>query len=379
MNKMVINHIDKLFITSDAATIIQEVEVQHPAARMIAMAAKMQESEAGDGTNLVITLAGELMQQAESLIKMGLHPSEILVGYEKAGKKALELLDELVAYTVENVRDKNELVKCLKSVVGSKHYGNQNILAPLIAEAALYAMPRTSRDFSVDNIRVQKVLGASLQDSIVLHGMAVIRGSENSITHVENPKIAVYNTALELNTGDTKGTILIKTAEDLEGYTKGEEDAMEKWIKSLADAGVTVVVTSGGISDIAHHFLEKYHIMVLKILSKFETMRIAKAVGAKIVTKQACPNPEELGHAAEVRTREVGSTKVTVFRRDEDENKIATIILRGSTNSMLDDSERAIDDGVNTVKNITRDQRFCAGAGAAEIHLASRLQTFAKS
>ena len=124
MNKMVINHIDKLFITSDAATIIQEVEVQHPAAKMIAMAAKMQENEVGDGTNLVITLAGELMQQAESLIKMGLHPSEILVGYEKAGKKALELLENLVAYTIENIRDKGELIKVLKSVVGSKHYGN---------------------------------------------------------------------------------------------------------------------------------------------------------------------------------------------------------------------------------------------------------------
>ena len=310
---------------------------------------------------------------------MGLHPSEILVGYEKAGKKALQLLEDLVAYTVENLRDKNELVKCLQSVVGSKHYGNQNILAPLIAEAALYAMPRTSRDFNVDNIRVQKVLGASLQDSLVVHGMAVVRGSENSINHVENAKIVVYNTPLELNTGDTKGTVLFTKAEDLENYSKGEENAMEKWIKELAEAGVNVVVTSGGISDMAHHFCEKYRIMLLKILSKFETIRIAKAVGAKIVTKEACPSPEEFGHAAEVRCREVGSTKVTVFRRDEDENKMATIILRGSTNSMLDDSERAIDDGVNTVKNITRDQRFCAGAGAAEIHLASRLQTFAKS
>ena len=240
-------------------------------------------------------------------------------------------------------------------------------------------MPRTSKDFNVDNIRVQKVLGASLKDSIVVHGMVVIRQSENSINHVTDAKVAVFNTPLELNNGDTKGTVLLTNAEDLENYTKGEEQAMERWIKSLAEAGINVVVCSGGISDIAHHFLEKYHIMVLKILSKFETRRIAKAVGAALVTKQECPKPEEIGHASEVITKEVGSTKITVFKRDEEENKIATILLRGSTNSMLDDSERAIDDGVNTIKSITRDQRFCAGAGATETHIASQIQTFAKT
>lgn len=120
MNKMVINHLDKLFVTSDAATIIREVEVHHPAARMIAMAAKMQESEAGDGTNFVISFAGELMQQAESLIKMGLHPSEILIGYEKGAKKALELIEDLTCYRVENIRDRQEVLSCIRSAIASK-------------------------------------------------------------------------------------------------------------------------------------------------------------------------------------------------------------------------------------------------------------------
>lgn len=120
MNKIVINHLDKIFVTSDAATIIREVEVNHPAARMIAMAAKMQETEAGDGTNLVISLAGELMQQAESLLKMGLHPSEILIGYEKGAKKCLELLEELSCYKVENIRERAELHKCIKSAIAPK-------------------------------------------------------------------------------------------------------------------------------------------------------------------------------------------------------------------------------------------------------------------
>ena len=132
---MVINHLDKLFVTSDAATIIRETEVHHPAAKMIAVAAKMQETEAGDGTNLVISLAGELMLQAEGLLKMGLHPSEILIGYEKASSKALELLEELTAYRITDIKDQSEIKKAIKTAIASKQYGLEDFLAGLISEA----------------------------------------------------------------------------------------------------------------------------------------------------------------------------------------------------------------------------------------------------
>jgi T-complex protein 1 subunit theta len=154
MNKIVINHLDKLFVTSDAATIIREVEVHHPAAKMVAMAAKMQEQEAGDGTNLVISLAGELMIQAESLLKMGLHPSEILIGYEKGAKKALEILEELPTHRLENLKDLNELKQAIKTSIASKQFGLEDFLGGLIANACLYAMPNDPVRFNVDNIRV---------------------------------------------------------------------------------------------------------------------------------------------------------------------------------------------------------------------------------
>jgi T-complex protein 1 subunit theta len=165
MNKMVINHLDKLFVTSDAATIIRETEVHHPAAKMIAMAAKMQENEAGDGTNFVISLAGELMQQAEGLIKMGLHPSEILIGYEKGAKKCLELLEDLSCYSVDNIRDRSDIQNSIKSAIASKQYGLENFLSGLIAEASLYAMPSDANKFNVDAVRVQKILGGTINDS----------------------------------------------------------------------------------------------------------------------------------------------------------------------------------------------------------------------
>lgn len=378
MNKMVITHIGKLIVTSDAATIVQEVEVQHPAAKMIAMAAHMQESEAGDGTNFVLTLCGELMQQAENLIHEGLHPSDILVGYEKASKKCLEYLDSLACYTVENPRDQSVLEKCIKSVVASKHYGNEGILTPIIAQAAIYAMPENFKEFNVESVRVTKILGGALSDSTVIHGMCVIRGSETSIHKVKDAKVAIFNNALEAESGDTKGTVLLKNADELSNYTKGEEETMERFVKKLSDTGINVVISGGSISEVCLHYMEKYKIMVLRIHSKFETKRIATSLGGAILVRLDAPTPEEIGNASEVYTTEVSSTQCTIFKREEEDNRIATIILRASTTNVLDDAERAIDDGINTVKNITKNPSFCAGAGATEIHLASQIQTFAK-
>lgn len=212
---MVINHIDKLFVTSDAFTVIREVEVNHPAARMIALAAKMQEDEAGDGTNFVISLAGELMLKAEILLKMGLHPSIILQGFEKASIKALQIIEEMKVDEVKNFSEKEELLKVLKSVVGAKVYGQEDVVASLIADAALHAMPKNNSRFSVENIRTQKVLGGSIDDSVVIHGMVILRSSLTSIKSVENAKIAVFNTPIEMQQGDTKGTVLLKNADDL--------------------------------------------------------------------------------------------------------------------------------------------------------------------
>ena len=379
MNKMVINHLDKLFVTSDAATIIREVEVNHPAARMIAMAAKMQESEAGDGTNFVISLAGELMAQAEQLLKMGLHPSEILIGYEKGSKQALELVETLSCYSVNNIKEKNELQKCIKTAISSKQYGLEDFLSGLIAQASLYAMPENPTKFNVDQVRIQKILGGTINDSQVIHGMVDLRGSETSIHHVPKAKIAIFNTSIEMQQGETKGTVLLKNADDLLNYTRGEEEQFEKFIQGLAEAGVNVVIGSGSISELALHYFEKYKIFTLKLMSKWELKRIAKSVGAVAVVKLGTPTPEELGYADEVTVQEISSTKVTIFRRDEDENKLSTIVLRGSTNSLLDDAERAIDDGVNTVKSLVKDKRCLPGGGATEIHIASKIQAYAKT
>ena len=230
-------------------------------------------------------------------------------------------------------------------------------------------MPKSANKFNVDNIRVQKILGGGILDSEVIHGIVVVRGSETSIRSQTDCEVAVFNTNIEMQQGETKGTVLMKNADDLLNYTKGEEDAFEGFIQGLAEAGIKVVVGSGSMSQLAVHFFEKYKILAVKIMSKWELKRIARAVGATPIVKLTTPSPEELGYADEVAFKEISSQWCTVFRRDEDENKMATIVLRGATNAMLDDTERAIDNGVNTVKTLVKDSRMLPGAGAIELFI----------
>jgi len=161
-------------------------------------------------------------------------------------------------------------------------------------------MPKNNSRFSVDNIRTQKVLGGSIEDSVVIHGMVILRSSLTSIKSVEKAKIAVFNTPIEMQQGDTKGTVLMKNAEDLLAYSRGEEEQMEKFVQSIAEAGVNVVICQSNISELAVHFMEKYKILTLKIMSKFELKRIAKSIGASLMVKLGAPTQEELGFAHSV-------------------------------------------------------------------------------
>jgi T-complex protein 1 subunit theta len=309
---------------------------------------------------------------------MGLHPSEIVIGYDKAAKKTLELLETLTCHKLEDPRNKDELVRCIKSVVASKQAGLEDFLTGLVAEAAIFTMPSNVMKFNVDNVRIQKILGGGTTDSKVIQGVVVTKASETSVKHVKNAKVAVFNTNIEMQQGETKGTVLLKNADDLLNYTTGEEDKFEGFIKKLAEAGVTVVVCQGSMSELAIHFFEKYHMMAVKIMSKWELKRVGRAVGATPIVKLECPTPDEMGFADEVNFCEISSTWCTVFRRDTEENKMATIVLRGSTLALLDDIERAIDNSVNAVKTLIRDNRLVAGAGATEMFIASEMQKFAK-
>lgn len=378
MNKMVINHLDKLFVTNDAATMLHELEVQHPAAKMLLFASQMQEQEMGDGTNWVLIFAGALLNSAEELLRMGLSPAEVIEGYEMACAKAMEILPELVCYTVKDLRDKDEIVKAIKPVIASKQYGNEDFLSELIAKACLNVYP-ASGNFSVDNVRVSKIMGSGIYSSRIVNGMVFKRAVEGEITKMKDAKICVLSCPLDSMATETKGTVLIKTADELMNFSKGEEDLLESQIKAIADTGCNVIVTGGKAADMAIHFCNKYKIMVVRLMSKFDLRRLCKAIKATALPRVIPPTPEEAGRCDMVQVDEIGDTAVVVFKQDREDNAVATIVIRGATGNIMDDIERAIDDGVNCFKALTRDGRMLPGAGAVEMELAQRINSYGQT
>lgn len=375
-NKIVINHLQKMILTSDAATILRELDVVHPAAKLLVMASQQQDAEMGDATNLVIVLAGELLKKAEDLLRMGLKTSDIVTGYEKAQKFALEALEELEVDKAADLTSQEELSKAIRTVVASKQNGNEDFLADLVAEGVLAVLPKNPANFSVDNVRVVKIMGGSLEQSRVVKGMVFPKEPNGSVKKATKAKVGVYSCAIDISQTETKGTVLLHNAKEMIDFTKGEEDQLEASIKELHDVGIRVVIAGSTVGELAMHYLNRYGMLVIKILSKFDLRRICRVVGATPLARLGAPMPDEMGSIDVVETLEIGGDRVTVFRQEDEVTRTATLVLRGATQNHLDDIERAVDDGVNVVKAITKDARLVPGAGAAEIQLVERLQAY---
>lgn len=379
MNKMVINHLEKLFVTNDAVTIIKELDVEHPAAKMVVMATKMMEQEVGDGTNFVLVFAGALLENAEELLRMGLSTAEVIEGYQLAAKKALGILPSLECEKLSDFLSKECVTKALRTPLASMQYGNEDFLADLVAEACISVVPQDPRNFNVDNIRVAKILGSGILNSKVMKGMVFKREVEGIKTRATDAKIAVYTCPFDSMGTETKGTVLLKSASELLEFSQGEEQLIEQQVKAVAEAGCSVVVAGGKVGELALHFLNKYNIMVVRLLSKFELRRLCRTVGATALPKMVPPSPEERGYCDVVEVQEIGDTNVVVFRRDKEDSRVATIVIRGSTSNIMDDVERSVDDAVNSYKSLTKDSRFLPGAGATEIELAKQLTSYGET
>jgi T-complex protein 1 subunit theta len=371
--KLVVNHLEKIMVTSDCAAILKEVEVEHPAAKLLASACKKQEEECGDNTNFVLAFAGELLWQTAQLIaKMTWQPApEILAGY----RRALDLCESkffpaLVCDSVNDFTQKGQLLQLLRPVLASKQYGSEGVLAPLVVDACLRVM-KNGR-VSVESVRTVKIPGASVSQSVLLDGYAAKSGVETVVTSVEKAKIAVFASGFEASSTEAKGTVLMKTADDLKNYNKSEEAKMEEIVRSIVESGVKIVVTGGNLSDMALHFLDRHQVMCLRIGSKWELRRLCQAVGATALVRLGPPTPDEMGYCDSARVQEMGGKPVTIFTNAE--SKLATIVLRASTTSVLNDLERAVDDGVQAVAQAAKDGRFVYGGGAVEMALSVALQ-----
>lgn len=381
--KLVVNHLGKLSVTSDCASILKDVEVEHPAAQLLAAACAKQEEECGDNTNMVLAVAGELLWQTAKLIgKMTWQPApEILAGY----KHALQLCTEeyLPAQVIAQVKlldltDRESLLTILRPVLASKQYGSEGTLAPLVADACLSVMTKDETTgkikISVEAVRTVKIPGASVSQSALLQGYVSLRGVETVCQAASDCKVAVYACGFEASSTEAKGTVLMKTADDLLNYNKTEEAKMEEIVAGIAASGVKVVVTGGNVSDMALHFLDRNDMMLVRLGSKWELRRLCQAVGATALVRLGAPTPDEMGHCSAVEQQEMGGKTVTVFSNTAKESKVATIVLRASTGTVLADLERAVDDGVQAVAQAVKDRRLVHGGGAVEMALSTALQ-----
>ena len=270
----------------------------------------------------------------------------------------------------------DSLAMPLRAVIAAKQYGNEDLLARLVSEAALLVMPSKSSDFNVDNVRVVKIMGGSLEKSIVVKGMVFGREPEGIVKKIAKAKVGIYTCGIDVAQTETKGTVLLKNADELVKFSKGEEKHLEKVIKEIADSGIQVMVAGSTVGELALHYLNRYNILLIKVLSKFDLRRLSRVVGGTPLARMGAPSPEEAGFIDIVEAIEIGGDRVTVFRQENERTRTATILLRGATANRMDDIERAIDDGVNVVKSIIRDPRMIPGAGATEIELAKKVAEF---
>ncbi|EDK39529.2 hypothetical protein PGUG_03627 [Meyerozyma guilliermondii ATCC 6260] len=370
-NKIIVNKHGRIFVTNDAATMVNELEIVHPAVKLLITASKQQEFEMGDNTNVVIILAGELLNIAEKLIHTGLSVTEIIQGYNMANKYVMETIEKLVVDSVESITETEQLKKVIKPVIAAKQYGNEDAISNLVIDAVKLIMnPKRPQAFNVDNVRVVKIMGASLSSSQVIKGMVFPREPEGHVKNITTKsKVVVFNCPIDISTTETKGTVLLHNAQEMLDFSKGEEQQLDQMCKEISDSGVKVVVAGANVGELALHYFNRYGILVLRVPSKFDLRRVSQVCGATPLPRLGAPMPDEMGEVDVIETREIGGDRVTVFRQNESVSRTSTIVVRGATQNSLDDIERAIDDGVNAIKGLIKDNRLLPGAGAVEIEL----------
>ncbi len=381
MQKMLVDPFGDVIITHDGATIMKEIEVEHPTAKMMVDLAKSQEQEAGDGTTTVVILAGELLAKAEDLLDLGIHPTLIISGYRKAVEKVKEILDEVAIKVDWN--DKEILKKVAKIAMGSKSVAvAKDYLADLVVSAALQVVEERDgrRIVDLDNIKLEKKEGGSLFDTKLIQGIVL----DKEVVHPRMPrrvvgaKIALIESALEVKKPEISSKIRVTSPAQVKEFIEQEKKMLAELVEKIAATGANVVFCQKGIDDVAQHFLAKHGILAVRRVRKSDMEKLAKATGAKIVVNVKEINEADLGYAEIVEEKRVGEDKM-VFVEGCKNPKAVSILIRGGEKQVIDEAERNLHDALSVVRNVIEDGKIVVGAGAVWMDLALKLQEFAKT
>ena len=381
MDKMLVDSLGDVTITNDGATILKEIDVQHPAAKMLVEISKTTDNEVGDGTTSAVVLAGALLEQAESLIIQDVHPTIIVDGYRKAGKKAKEFLNEIAEKI--NANDKPSLLKVAKTSMQTKlvRKDSEN-LSEMVVKAVLAVAQKNNEKYTVDidDIKVEKKSGGSISDSTIIQGIVL----DKEVVHsgmpkkIDGGKIALLNTALEINKTETDAKINISNPQQMKSFLDEENKMLKTMVDKVIGSGATVVLCQKGIDDMAQHYLAKAGVLAVRRVKESDMTKLAKATGARIVTNLDDLFEKDLGTAQLIQEKKVEEDK-WVFVEGCKHPKSVTLLLRAGSQRVVDEVERSIHDSIMVVRDVMELPSIVAGGGSPETFAATKIRNWAKS
>jgi len=381
MDKMLVDSMGDVTITSDGRTVLDEMDIQHPAAKMMVEVAKTQDNEVGDGTTTAVIIAGELLGKAEELIEKNVHPTVIIDGYRKAADKALETLEE-IAILVKPT-DKEFLEKVAMTSMASKLVAeNKEYLAEIASSAILHVAQKVEDRYKadIDDVMVEKKPGESLTDTKLIHGIVV----DKEVVHpgmpkrVEKVKIALLDSALEIEKTEFDAKINIESPDQMEAFLHQEESMLKEMVEKIAVTGANVVICQKGIDDLAQHFLARKGILAVRRVKKSDMEKLSKATGGKVITNLEDMTEADLGYAELVEERKIGDDKMTFIEGCKDPRSVA-ILIRGGTERIVDEAERSIHDALCVSRDVVEEPKIVAGGGAPELEVARVLKEYAET
>ena len=379
MDKMLVDSMGDVVITNDGATILKEMDIEHPAAKMMVEVAKTIDEEVGDGTTTAVVLAGELLKKAQELLEQDVHPTVVAAGFRMAAEKAHEIIEN-IAYDV-SPDDTETLKKIAMTAMTGK---GAEIAKEHLSEIAVEAVKIIARDrkegerIDTDMIKLEKKIGGSTLDTQLIRGMVVDkeRVHPGMPKRVENAKIALINAPLEIEKTEIDAKIEITSPEQMKAFLDEEERMLREMVEKIKESGANVVFCQKGIDDLAQYYLAKENIMAVRRVKESDMKKLAQATGGKILTSLEEIREEDLGRAGLVEERKVANEEM-IFVEDCPNPRAVTVLIRGGTEHVVDEAERALNDAIRVVACTIEDGKYVPGGGAPEIEIALNLRDYA--
>ncbi|MDF2954508.1 thermosome subunit beta [Candidatus Alkanophaga liquidiphilum] len=377
MDKMLVDSMGDVVITNDGATILKEMDIEHPAAKMMVEIAKTQDDEVGDGTTTAVVIAGELLKEAEELLEQEVHPTVIAAGYRLALEKATQVLDDI---SINLSPDDEETLKkiAMTAMTGKGAEVAKDVLTELAVKAVKTIVEEGEKKIDTDHIKIVKKMGAASDESQLVKGMIIDkeRVHPGMPKRIENAKIALINSALEIEKTEIDAKIEITSPEQMKAFLDEEERMLKNMVDKIAEAGANVVFCQKGIDDLAQHYLAKAGILAVRRVKESDMKKLARATGGRIVTSIEELSAADLGEAELVEERKVAGEEMIFIEGCKDPRAVS-ILLRGGTEHVVDELERGLNDAIRVAAAALEDRKYVAGGGAPETEVALRLREYA--